>query len=130
MSVEKVVRFVTDLPKSPKDMAERLKKVPLWYKAASAVTIASLAACQLSEKFGYVAPPPEGTRTNHTETIPLGCETDGGYLNPNNPDEYTPGIYNDKWGNCPPGWGCNVTVPAVGECVPPDFTPKPTKTSK
>ena len=52
-------------------MAERLKKVPLWYKAASAVTIASLAACQLGKRFGSVTPPPEGTKTPPpTETIP------------------------------------------------------------
>jgi len=68
---ERIIRFVTDLPKSPKDMAERLKKVPLWYKGASLITVASLVACQLGEKFGFVTPPPEGTKTPPpTETVP------------------------------------------------------------
>ena len=67
---ERIIRFVTDLPKSPKDMAERLKRVPLWYKSASLITVASLVACQLGEKFGFVTPPPEGTATNPAETIP------------------------------------------------------------
>ncbi|MEK7061242.1 MAG: hypothetical protein AAB954_01125, partial [Patescibacteria group bacterium] len=62
--------FVTDLPKSSKDMAERLKKVPLWYKAASLVTVASLAACQLGRRYSQVTPPPEGTSTPPTETVP------------------------------------------------------------
>lgn len=68
--MKEILRFVTDLPKSPRDMVERLKKVPLWYKAASVVTIASLAACQLGEKFGFVTPPSEGTKTTSTETVP------------------------------------------------------------
>lgn len=51
-------------------MAERLKRVPFWYIAASAVTIMSLAACQLRESFGYVTPSPEGTSTNPAETVP------------------------------------------------------------
>ena len=51
-------------------MAERLKRVPLWYKSASLITVASLAACQLGKKLGYVTPPPEGTQTPPTETIP------------------------------------------------------------
>jgi len=67
---ERVIEFVTDLPKSPRDMAERLKKVPLWYKSASLITVASLAACQLGERFGFVTPPPESTQTPPTETIP------------------------------------------------------------
>jgi len=68
---ERVIEFVTDLPKSPKDMAERLKRVPLWYKSASLITVASLAACQLGKKLGFVTPPPEGTKTPPpTETIP------------------------------------------------------------
>jgi len=67
---ERIIRFVTDLPKSPKDMAERLKRVPLWYKSASLITVASLAACQLGKKLGYVTPPPEGTQIPPTETVP------------------------------------------------------------
>ena len=67
---ERVIEFVTDLPKSPKDMAERLKRVPLWYKSASLITVASLAACQLGERFGFVTPPPESTQTPPTETVP------------------------------------------------------------
>ena len=51
-------------------MAERLEKVPLWYKGASLITVASLAACQLGKKLGYVTPPPEGTQTPPTETVP------------------------------------------------------------
>ncbi|KKU15917.1 MAG: hypothetical protein UX25_C0051G0002 [Candidatus Woesebacteria bacterium GW2011_GWC2_45_9] len=51
-------------------MAERLKRVPLWYEAASAVTIASLVACQLGKKLGFVTPSPEGTKTGSTETVP------------------------------------------------------------
>ena len=67
---ERVIEFVTDLPKSPRDMAERLKKVPLWYKAASMIIGASLATCQLGKRFGSVTPPPEGTKTPPTETVP------------------------------------------------------------
>ena len=70
MSKEKIIGFITDLPKSPKDMAERLKRVPLWYKAASVVTITALVACQLRERFGFVTPPPEGTQPPPTEIGP------------------------------------------------------------
>lgn len=62
--------FVFDLPKSPKDMAERLKRVPLWYKGASLITVTALAACQFGKKFGLVVPSPEDTATNPTEAIP------------------------------------------------------------
>jgi hypothetical protein len=58
----------------------------------------------------------------------IGCETDGGYLNPDNPEEFTPGVYNDKWENCPGDQpSCYVDIPAVGFCVPPDFIPKKQK---
>jgi len=67
---ERVIEFVTDLPKSPRDMAERLKKVPLWYKAASMIIGASLATCQLGKRFGSVTPFPEGTKIPPTETVP------------------------------------------------------------
>lgn len=71
MSRQEIIEFITDLPKNPRDMAERLKKVPLWYTGASIVTVASLVICQLGKRFGQVTPPSEGTTTP-----PAGMEAD------------------------------------------------------
>lgn len=46
------------------------------------------------------------------------CESGGGYLNPDNPDEYTSGVYPDDFGVCPENYGCLVDIPATGVCVP------------
>lgn len=46
------------------------------------------------------------------------CESGGGYLNPDNPDEYTSGVYPDDFGVCPENYGCLVNIPVTGVCVP------------
>ena len=68
MSREKVIEFIYDLPKSPKDMAERFKKIPFSHKLFGAITTAGLVACGVGEKIGIVTPPPEGTATNPPPT--------------------------------------------------------------
>lgn len=70
MSRENVIRFITDLPKSPKDMEERFRKIPLSHKFFGVVTTAALTACSVGEKIGFVYPTSEGTKITPTEISP------------------------------------------------------------
>lgn len=75
MSNERIKKFVTDPPKSPKDMAERFNKIPWYWKATGVILDAALVAGYVSEKLGYVTPNHEGTSTNATESTPALAKT-------------------------------------------------------
>ena len=64
MSREQTIEFVTDLPKSPKDLGERFKKIPFLHKLTRVVLTAALTASQCGEKMGIVFPTQEGNKIN------------------------------------------------------------------